>query len=470
MPGFAYCPYCGKPLGEGMAFCPYCGKKLPITSSTIEEKPAPAPKKIEPVGVAGDVLTRVDPNLTKIVVPTGVKIIESGVFRGNKVIREVVLPEGLLEIGRSAFSNCINLSRINLPSSLRIIGEKAFSSCSSITSLSFGSNLHLLGEGAFSGCNKLESASFYSSLESLPSSLFEGCTALREVMIPEGPSEVASSTFLGCSSLTTIYLPTSIKKVSPSAFEKLPITSISLKGVETIGEKAFSFCKNLSKVDLGYSPKLTKIGKSAFYHCESLTSFTFPSSLTRIEDQAFFGSGLTSVSLGNNITYIGDAFSSTKITSFSVPLKCANNAKVAYCKNLRQISFPYGMTTIPDLAYCSNPCLSSLSLPSTITSIGSGAFQNDTSLTSVTIPDGVTKIDMATFYKCSSLTSVYLGRGVRQIAVDSFYGCPNLTLYVSMSRLEMFNSHAWLTPKYYQIKAIKCSDGYYDEEYYRSRF
>ena len=479
MSGIKFCPYCGKKLGDGMAFCPYCGNKLPSISSVsapaqAEKEPAapmkqPAPE-ISPCQISGDVLVSAAKTLTKIVVPSGVKVIASRAFQNNSVLREVVLPEGIIEIAPLAFFRCANLEKVELPHSLKKIGSAAFQGCKALQSLSFGENLAEVENDAFRDCEQLKEAVFVGGMSSLGDNVFSGCSSLTSVILPTGIKTIHSGTFAGCSSLTDVSLPSSVTTISKSAFASLPITSINLKNVEMLGEGAFKGCKALREVKRGATSKLKSIPKAAFQDCVSLKKFAIPASVTYIGDHAFFGSGLTSVILSNDISYIGDAFSATQITSISIPLKAANSAKVGYCKLLRTIFLPYGMKTIPDLAYPSNPCLTSISIPETVTSIGSGAFQSDTALTSVSIPRGITLMDMAVFAYCTALTDLYVPSTVRTVAADAFYGCSSLTVHYAGTRDEMFDSKGWSMADSYGIRAIQCRDGIYDRAFYVSKF
>ena len=57
------------------------------------------------------------------------------------------------------------------------------------------------------------------------------------------------------------------------------------KGVEVIGNSAFSFCSSLTNINIPNS--VTNIGDTAFMYCKSLTNINIPNSVTNIGDGAF---------------------------------------------------------------------------------------------------------------------------------------------------------------------------------------
>ena len=58
------------------------------------------------------------------------------------------------------------------------------------------------------------------------------------------------------------------------------------KGVEVIGNSAFSFCSSLTNINIPNS--VTNIGYTAFMYCKSLTNINIPNSVTNIGDSAFY--------------------------------------------------------------------------------------------------------------------------------------------------------------------------------------
>ena len=137
---------------------------------------------------------------------------------------------------------------------------------------------------------------------------------------------------------------------------------------------------------------VTSIGDDAFYECSGLTSITIPNSVTSIGDYAFSSSGLTSVIIPNSVTSIGK--------------------RVFYaCSDLTSVTIPNSITSIGDKAfqYCSN--LTSITIPNSVTHIGAQAFGNCSGLTSFTISTSVTSIGNYVLYNCNGLTSIVVAQG-----------------------------------------------------------
>ncbi len=205
--------------------------------------------------------------------------------------------------------------------------------------------------------------------------------------------------------------------------------------VTSIGFFAFH-CSGLTSITIPDS--VTSIGDSAFRDCDNLTSVNIPDSVTTIGNYAFAGcDSLTSVTIGDSVTSIG-------------------NYAFDNCTNLTSVTIGDSVTTIGDRAfyYCSS--LTSVNIPDSVTTIGSGAFSDCTSLkefkgkfaedngrilvvdgvlaafaptgiTEYTIPDSVTTIGGGAFWECTNLTSVTIGDSITTIGDEAFYHCTSLT-------------------------------------------
>ncbi len=232
------------------------------------------------------------------------------------------------------------------------------------------------------------------------------------------------------------------------------------KGITSIGESAFSGCKNLKKVKLPVS--LYTIDSDAFGGCTSLSSINLPKKLTTIGSGTFNGcTSLKSITLPDSLTNLGDVgwgqstFSGTGLKSITIPSKvtrmaayCFKNCdsletvtingtglKVAYqaftdCDKLRTVKMGSGIITIEQEVFRNCPSLKNVTIGSNVTFIGTGAFQDCTSLKEIVIPDKVTTLQQINFTymfaNCTSLEKVTFGLAVETIGYEIFKGCTAL--------------------------------------------
>lgn len=134
-----------------------------------------------------------------------------------------------------------------------------------------------------------------------------------------------------------------------------------------------------------------------------------------IEGYAFYGSGLTSITIPSSVTSIW-------LTAFGA------------CNSLTSIVVEEGNAVYDSRENCNaiietsrNNLIvgcSTTIIPEGVTSITS-AFYHCNSLTSITIPNGVTRIVDDAFDGCSNLTSVIFSESVTEMS-NSFNGCSNL--------------------------------------------
>ena len=168
--------------------------------------------------------------------------------------------------------------------------------------------------------------------------------------------------------------------------------------VTSIGEEAFSYCQNLTSVDIPEG--VTTIGSNAFYLCQNLVSVTIPSTLENINNGMFRYCNLKKVTINSNAL-----ISKNRSWMGEVLLKDIFGSTV------EEINLGENITRIGNLAFHEFKKLTSIQMTHHVTSIGSGAFQNCVSLTSIIIPNSVTSIDYNPFYGCENLSSIQVENG-----------------------------------------------------------
>ena len=336
-------------------------------------------------------------------------------------LTSVVICNSITNIGMYAFDSCYNITSITIGNAVRQIRQGTFKNCSSLNSITIPNSVTYIGNNAFFQCKYLSSITIGNGVTIIGSGAFRGCWLLTSITIPESVTSIGSYAFYDCQGLSSVTLGNSVTSIGDSAFYFCyRLTSVVIpNSLTNLGESAFYQCWSLASVTIGNG--LKKIRANTFYECSSLTSVVIGSSVTSVEGNAFdrcislisatinsnalVNSGASDLDnifprvkhyvIGDSVTSIGDsAFSSGSLTS---------------------ITIGNSVTRIGEYAFFSCKGLVSISLPESVTHIGKSAFSGCKSLTSVTIPNSVTNIGLSAFYNCSNLQSLTIGAGVTYI-------------------------------------------------------
>ena len=357
--------------------------------------------------------------ITKVIIPEGVKKINSYAFANLTALEEVVLPSTMEAIEYGAFVGCVNLKRVEGLEYVQLINKEAFAYCNlegtisldnmcAVGDYAFAENgtredsngdgkidmydrvvsynltgailpkkLQSIGAYAFYHNEKLTDVTVMAEKVKYGPYVFANCTSLKEIsmnanVIPEGA-------FFGCSALETVHIGKDVSTIAEFAFTRTRISKFTFDE----GNQAFKLSENgdyvlsndgttlmfVSPTLEGEftlnDPKVVRISRGAFAYNDRITSINIPS-VTAVENNAFaYCRNLASVTLGT-LTEVGDyAYFMTKIDT----LPSLNNIK-----ELGNYAFAYTKIT-------------SVNIPANMV-VGEGAFCECKDLTSVVIGDG----------------------------------------------------------------------------------
>ena len=369
-----------------------------------------------------------------------VKEIEKYAFTTCCAIKHLKICEGVEVISDYAFQACANLESVSIPSSIKVVGAAPFQYCTSLTTIVVDNKNPVFDSRE--GCNALimtqdNSLIVGCSATKIPSSVkcidkyaFMGCLA-EEVAIPDGVERINFFAFSNCPNLKRIFIPASVESIEELAFDNCPevisivvdknntdydsrngcnaiiytsdsrlilgcSSTIIPQGIETIGEYAFSHCRNLQKIVIPEG--VSCIADGAFSCCSNLKDVVLPTTL-----ESFIG--------GSNFSYC------TSLESITIPKGVYNMEGDIFsgCISLQKISVDSANETFDSRNNCNAVidteqnklvvgCKGTVIVDG-IKSIGSRAFYKS-GITSIHIPSSVGSIESAAFKDCEYCMSI----------------------------------------------------------------
>ena len=381
--------------------------------------------------------------LTSVTIPNSVTTIGNYAFEGCSGLTSVTIPNSVTSIGSSAFSNVRHIEyhgnatgapwgalsmngfidgdfvftnavkdtligyigvggSVTIPSTVRTINA-AFRNCSRLTSVTFSNSVTCIGDYAFYYCSGLTSVTIGNSVTTIGNYAFKGCSGLTSVTIGNSVASIGGSAFSGCSGLTSVTIPNSVTTIGNYAFYNVrhieyhgnatgaPWGALSMNGFI---DGDFVFTNAVKDTLIGYIgvggsvtiPSTVRTINAAFRNCSGLTSVTIPNSVTCIGDSAFYYcSGLTSVTIPNSVTSIGGSafYQCSGLTSVNYNAdSCENFSSSTFngCNNLATVNIGINVRLIPQYFMYNRTSLASVTIGSSVTHIGSQAFYRCTGL------------------------------------------------------------------------------------------
>ena len=240
--------------------------------------------------------------------------------------------------------------KLNIPGGVKAIPVAMVNSCSSLSTITYG-DITSIGNYAFD--------------ETLISTLY----------IPASLTEIGYLGFMYTDNLESFVVDgasTSFKSVDGVLLSKdgtklikYPAKkagdSYSCSGIKTIAECSF-INSTVKNIDL--------------------------TGVTTLEESAFQEAGITSVTIPNSVTEVGD------FTFYG-------------CENLKEVTFGTGLSTTSYEMFENCTALEKINFNSALTELDARTFAYCSSLTSIELPDYITKIGNGCFGECSKLKTVW---------------------------------------------------------------
>ena len=356
-------------------------------------------------------------------------------------LKSVTITGGNILYG--ALYNCSSLTSVTIGDSVQSIGSYAFQNCSSLTSIEIPNSVTSIGWYAFRDCSSLTSVTIGDSVTSIEFGAFYGCSKLTSVVIGDSVTSIDSFAFEGCNKLTSVNYTGTIDSWVQIEFSDSSSNPLSYAGKLYINNELVTEAKITTA---------TKINSYAFYNCYSLTSVTIGNSVTSIGDYAFSGCSSLKYNVKDNLKYLGNSenpyvylvgTTSTDIATATIDDNCKFIGDYAFnnCSSLTSIIIPDSVTSIGSSAFsgCSN--FESITLPfvgakAGVTSndtyqypfgyiFGTSSYNGGTATTQYYYGGSTSNRTSTTYYIPSTLKSVTITGG--NILYGAFYNCSSLT-------------------------------------------
>ncbi len=387
-----------------------------------------------------------------------------------------VIPSGITAIGDNAFNGRAGLTRIVIPTSVTSIGNDAFKGCTALDTIVYQGTKTEWGT-VTKGTNWNASTDAYtvyctdgtiSKDGTITTTHSAGlrfvsnnggtcelasigtCTDTAIVIPPISPNGdlvtvIGISSFGNQSQITAVTIPDCVTSIEGHAFMNCrSLASITIPdGVTTINSYTFSGCTALASVTL--PDGLKEILDMAFQNCTSLPSIDLPANLEIIEQDAFAGSGLTSISIPDKVWFVAtgafadcdrltaihignvqqdlgligafmgcSAIESITVAEGNLYYEVIDNCLIRIDGNRKALVIghkdgviPNGINIITAMAFYGWTELESITIPTDVKTIAYSAFEDCTNLKSIVIPASVETMESGVFNSCSSLTEIF---------------------------------------------------------------
>ncbi len=381
---------------------------------------------------------------------------------------------------------------ISLPINIVGIADYALDDCSGLTSITIPNSVKNIRDYAFYGC-KLQTLIIGSDVTNIGNYIFSyGSEPTKTIWLPNTPPSGYINAWGHINYVSNEnYIVSDMKvyKHLSSMFEVDGVRFVPVSPSErTCDAIDCNYDKNTENIKIGEVVSYKNIGMKVLnvnpYTCydnEFIKTLNINNS-GKIDNRAFEGcKNITSVSLGNKVTEIGDyAFSGCtgikeiKITNLVTSI---GNYSFNGCDLLKKVVFVDCPATIGTNAFENCSALAELNLGKKIKAIGNYAFKNCSSLTKISIPKTTASIGIFAFSGCKSLADVTIEDRTESISLGSngssplFADCPINSVYLGGKLSYNTSSKSGYSPFYRNkdLQSVVIADTeeqIYDNEFY----
>ena len=344
------------------------------------------------------------------IVPSTVEHIAQSAFLYTKKLKNITISEGVKDIGAYAFKNS-GIKSASIPASVTSISDGVFVNCSNLETVDAAS--------ANTAYSSVDGVVFNKTVTDL---IYYPTAKAGEYTVPGTVTTIKQSSCEGTKKLTKITLPPSVKTIEESAFESSSLSELAFSGtsgLETIGKRAFIWA-HLSNVTIPASVKLLEWG--AFYGQNGNDSFDGQGLKTvTVEDNSQLKEIGAEAFRGNKKLEKFEFKGTCKLEKI-------RNAAFRDNYSLPSFTFPQTITRIDESAFngCSSMKSATFKEPSSFVFVGSGSFQN-CGLENLKLPESVTTIGQSAFNSCDKLVSIDLPKTTTNVDPRAFQFCTKLT-------------------------------------------
>lgn len=316
--------------------------------------------------------------LTKILLPTTIKQIETNAFKSCKLLRHIDV-SNCTYFGNSAFEDCEQLViDIKKDAKITYIGYGAFKKTRLYNLDLTNSSITNIQSKTFHGCSDLTNVVLPQGIKSINEEAFCVC-GIKNIQIPDGVTSLGNNVFSSCTDLTNVELPKSLTQIGCNAFKYTKIKELDLSNLTSLNDSICQSCEQLTKIVL--NKELNSIGDNAFDYCVSLTNINLPNKLKSIGNNAFSNSGLSNIVLPQNLKSMGKSvfFNSKSLKTIDASqtlLTSIPESTFEKCTNLINIDLPNGLQYIDKFAF-ENTGIKQITIPPTLQDIDKLAFSDD---------------------------------------------------------------------------------------------